>query len=895
MFHTKTHQFSNYPITPDFKNYQGNFSVMEDDGDGKIWLGNQHGIAIFDKVSKRFLSYEKTLKTAGDLYNAGILKGISGIKYAGKGKIWLAGSGKLFFYQSNKARISALIQSGLSKVEGLGISHVDTLNHRVFISSFNNGMTIFYDKAGSYLETYRTGKEWLSTPTYDPLRCIQPYNEDWMVMNSDLGIGFFSTSTSEIVALSPYPYYRELNLQYLLADRENLWVGTDNGLLLLKKEQVILENITPKNPFEGTFSTIQVKTEDNLVLSNNYGGPEVYATTLQGGRVKILPGVKGVLRYFFTDQKGTKWLSTENQVYRLLPGTSVWQNVSIEGESQTGLDFLPRNFAEDKNGNLWLRVRNSGIYKLSGTGNSFVKFTAMGFPENGIFSGLVHDAATNTIWISEENQGLFALPNKQNAWIHHPLLFLGTSLLPAKIVLSNSGEIVFPDPSNGIGIYDPVSRQIKLITQKEGLLSNYTSIINRDKDGNFWTISGEGVSRISGTNLKVTNYTHKDLVKPQNLECGSDGWIYIATSYGLYRFDGAKLKNENASGKLFIDKFEIMGKAIDFSKPININSWENDVSIRISYVDRAAALKPIIEYKFENENQWNSLEDRSMISFSRLEPGNYHLLIREQSEAKSNHWQSIKWVIEKPVWQRGWFLALIATVIGAGIYFFTQKRIQSIREKAYLKQKMAETEMAALRAQMNPHFIFNSINCIDAMVQEGDKYNATNYLNKFAKLLRNVLEGSRNATVSLSSDLETLRLYLELECMRMDENFKWHIDIPDEVAAAEIRVPSLIIQPYVENAILHGLRHLSGKKGNLQIRVGMKGDVLSYLITDNGVGREFAKSIQKTQHNSFGLNITRERIENFNLNNPGSVTIRDLMNEEGEAQGTEVLVNLPLN
>jgi sensor histidine kinase YesM len=271
------------------------------------------------------------------------------------------------------------------------------------------------------------------------------------------------------------------------------------------------------------------------------------------------------------------------------------------------------------------------------------------------------------------------------------------------------------------------------------------------------------------------------------------------------------------------------------------------------------------------------------------------LTIREKHETNPAQWQNLSWTIEKPFWQTNVFIAACLLIISILVYFFTQRRITAIREKAALQQKMAETEMAALQAQMNPHFIFNSINCIDAMVQEGDKYNATTYLNKFAKLLRNVLEGSRNTTVSLTSDMETLRLYIELECMRMDENFEWEIELPDEVAAADIRVPSLIIQPYVENAILHGLRHLTGKKGILKVKVGLNGDVLSYQITDNGVGREFAKTIQKTQHTSFGLDITRERIEHFNLGNRGSVTITDLKNEKGEPGGTEVKVLLPLN
>jgi LytS/YehU family sensor histidine kinase len=108
-------------------------------------------------------------------------------------------------------------------------------------------------------------------------------------------------------------------------------------------------------------------------------------------------------------------------------------------------------------------------------------------------------------------------------------------------------------------------------------------------------------------------------------------------------------------------------------------------------------------------------------------------------------------------------------------------------------------------------------------------------------------------------------------------------------------ITSLIIQPYVENAILHGLRHLTNRKGKLQVNVMLLGDLLTYIITDNGVGREFAKNIQKTQHTSFGLDITRERIEHFNQNNRGSVTITDLKNEKGEPEGTEVKVLLPLN
>jgi hypothetical protein len=425
-------------------------------------------------------------------------------------------------------------------------------------------------------------------------------------------------------------------------------------------------------------------------------------------------------------------------------------------------------------------------------------------------------------------------------------------------------------------------------------LSNNVSSIDTDAEGNFWTYSNEGISKIMGSDFSVANYRHPGLVKMQEIACGNDGMVYVASAEGLYRFNGNLLQPYRPSGKLLINKVEVMGKPFPFGNAIYLPPGKSEIQISFSYIELYPGNQPAFEYRFEKDPEWKSLGERNMISFSRLSPGSYTLTIREKQENNPAQWQKLSWTIGKPFWQTTVFLGAALLITGMLVYFFTQRRINAIREKAALQQKMAETEMAALQAQMNPHFIFNSINCIDAMVQEGDKYNATTYLNKFAKLLRNVLEGSRNTTVSLTSDIETLRLYIELECMRMDETFSWQIDLPDEVAAADIRVPSLIIQPYVENAILHGLRHLSGKKGALNVKVRLNGEVLCYQITDNGVGREYARNIQKTQHTSVGLDITRERIEHFNQNNRGSVTIADLINEEGEPEGTEVNVLLPL-
>jgi streptogramin lyase len=681
----------------------------------------------------------------------------------------------------------------------------------------------------------------------------------------------------------------------LFTDAKHIWAGTDNGLFLLTPEKIKLENITPVNRNEGAFNTVQVHPHQPILFTGNYAMPVMYQMPSSGGLKTDLNGISGFLRYFYKDKKGNEWLSTENEIYRKNTSTATWKKVPVESSGNEPSPLLPRNFAEDGNENMWVRIRNAGLYFFDEKKQAFVRHLSPELPGNIIYSGLVFNAATNTLWLSEEKAGLFALTLKTGKWEHHPLQLANTPLTPSRIVAGTKGEIAFPDPFNGIGIYSPENGKIKLISQKDGLLSNNVSSIDTDSAGNIWTFSSEGISKIMAVDYSVITYLHPNLIKIQEIACGKDGMVYVAAAEGLYRFNGNTLQPDKAAGKLLINKFEVMGKPYPFASVGNLPHSKNDIQVSFSYIDLYSGQQMAFEYRFEKDNQWKNLGQRNTISFSRLSPGAYTLVIRERHETNPKQWQKLSWIIDKPFWLTNSFKAAGIIILGLIVYFFTQRRISAIREKAALQQKMAATEMAALQAQMNPHFIFNSINCIDAMVQEGDKYNATTYLNKFAKLLRNVLEGSRNTTVSLSNDIETLQLYIELECMRMDENFDWEIDLPDAVAAADIRVPSLIIQPYVENAILHGLRHLTGKKGELKVKIGLNNDVLSYLITDNGVGRAFSKSIQKTQHTSFGLEITRERIEHFNLNNRGSVTITDLKNEKGEPEGTEVQILLPLN
>jgi LytS/YehU family sensor histidine kinase len=234
----------------------------------------------------------------------------------------------------------------------------------------------------------------------------------------------------------------------------------------------------------------------------------------------------------------------------------------------------------------------------------------------------------------------------------------------------------------------------------------------------------------------------------------------------------------------------------------------------------------------------------------------------------------------------GFFCAII-------VFAIIKSRIKAIRHESEMKQKIAGTEMMALRAQMNPHFIFNCLNSIDNLIQTDQKEKATDYLAKFAQLIRAILENSKNNTIPCWKDLEALELYLEMEKLRWDHKISCTLTIDSQIQQGDYKVPPMIVQPFIENAIHHGLLNKTSGDKKLDIDVHLEENNIKYTITDNGVGRQKAqeyKKINKPSQLSYGMQITKDRINLFNQDHNGSVKITDLYNAQHLPEGTKVEV-----
>lgn len=235
-------------------------------------------------------------------------------------------------------------------------------------------------------------------------------------------------------------------------------------------------------------------------------------------------------------------------------------------------------------------------------------------------------------------------------------------------------------------------------------------------------------------------------------------------------------------------------------------------------------------------------------------------------------------------------LGLLVIVISINWYLLKRKQ----KEDALLN-RIKHAEMETLRSQMNPHFMFNTLNSINSYIVQNKTKDASKYLTSFSKLMRNILENSKHSYISLAKEIQTLKLYIDLELVRLEHFFKYQIIVDDAIDTDQFLVPPLVIQPFVENAIWHGLKD---RNTNAKITIKFNKideNYIEIIVEDNGIGREKSAQLKtnKTSHKSFGVEITIDRLKMINPEN--SVQIIDLYDSNNNASGTKVVLTLKVN
>lgn len=521
---------------------------------------------------------------------------------------------------------------------------------------------------------------------------------------------------------------------------------------------------------------------------------------------------------------------------------------------------------------------------------------------------LFHDVEFNPWSILKKNDTEFLIGSNSGLWlfntINHKLTKIKTksSELSASVKNISSGlGMTILSTTKGIRIEK--GDKVIHVDKSNGLIDNICNHVLISPDSTVYVSTNKGLSIITHIldsrrrkilNLNMTNGLNSNLI---NSTCELNDTIYCATAAGVNYFN----KNLNLiqyPPPLFIDSIVINQTSRKISDQYHLKSNENSIRIDFHTVSFRGE-KKLYKYRILSiDTTWKTTSDHFLI-LSSLSPGNYPLEIKsiDQPHNTESTIRKINFFIDKPIYQKGWFIASFFLLFFLLFYLVFRYQIRQVRTKSQLKNEIVNIRQQALSAQMNPHFIFNSLNSIQSFILKNDKKGSNKYLAQFSKLMRLVLENSKNQLIPVQKEIEALEIYLALEVLRFKDKVSFEINIEPSIDLDSYKIPPLLLQPFIENAVWHGIMH---KEGNGKITVLFKKQTnhLICIIEDDGIGRKNRKEIKtnnKVAHKSAGMDVTSQRIELGKklFGQDFSFFIHDLVDENNKSIGTRVEIVIP--
>lgn len=369
--------------------------------------------------------------------------------------------------------------------------------------------------------------------------------------------------------------------------------------------------------------------------------------------------------------------------------------------------------------------------------------------------------------------------------------------------------------------------------------------------------------------------------------------VYVTTASGLISFDRRVLQRDHAPGKVLVRRIRVNDRDTLIQPSYDLAAFDN---VQVDFAG-VSFRNPHINFRYRMsgvDKRWQNTDQRT-IRYTQMQPGDYELEIVSQNE--NGVWGqqpvSIHFTVHPPFWATWWFLLLVFVFLMITSVWFYRWRIQRILQKRDLDQQLLRLESKALRAQINPHFIFNVLSAIQGYVSDGDTKTSEQYLGKFARLIRLILENSRESFVPLEDEVEMLRNYIEMEQMRFGDGLTYDIVCDDYLLTGDHMIPPMIIQPYVENAIVHSASE-GTKRVNLSVRFSPHGDEIRCEVCDDGKG--ILGNETSTSHKPLGMMITRERLALLKPSDSAkpSIQVSNRADEEPGQSGTRIVIYLPV-
>lgn len=422
----------------------------------------------------------------------------------------------------------------------------------------------------------------------------------------------------------------------------------------------------------------------------------------------------------------------------------------------------------------------------------------------------------------------------------------------------------------------------------------------------LWVGTNKGLNKINLETGKVeaqytmANGLPSDIINAVSVQRST---VWVGTPGGLTFFKEQDIVN-NSICNLVMERIIVSGFSVDTGNNLNLNWRQNNISFEFSGISMKAAGDIIYRYRLNGlDDEWKETKLNTLI-YPSLPSGNYRLEIYAVNKfGQQSGIITINFSIARPFWKTTLFwVFMVLALAGITILLLNRRYRQNLRrrdEKNRVAREISEARQQALQAQMNPHFVFNCLNSIQQFIMLNEKEKANKYLTEFADLIRKTLENSDKKNITVAEEIAYLRQYLEMEQLRYGDAFDFNININEGLQADFTEIPAMLLQPYIENSLRHGIRHKTNGKGRIELLFLQENNLLTCVVKDNGIGRAAAQKMKSAQHieyQSKGMALTARRIELLNTQaNAGiKVLVNDVLDDAGTVAGTQVTIHIPL-
>lgn len=922
-----TAKVSVVPIEPGllFAGNVGCHAIVQDNK-GVIWTTTSAGLLMLDSAANRFRKAPGLPDSIRRQMNSAIMEDYTG-------RLWISGRDGLYLYSSDRKKLYSSYNNP-EKITALDMRYsvkklYEDSRHRIWMASRGSKELYAWTPDSNYLRSYyfkSKGED--SDQVYDISEDLQGHIWTAMLAN---GLYRYNATLDTFDLRIPGNNADPLSLHFnyesncLLHDRDgHLWVGTDRGINMMSLHNQSFTRLDYRRNFPNAEVTGIYRATNGDAYIGYWGQGFVWLDPELKVKQHFTysPGNNGI-----PEERGLVWSFAELRNGRIMIGQENGFISEFDPQRRSFRHFRPKglfdqtvlSMAPEKDSVIWMGIYKHGLVRWNPQQNTVTNYPqVLQFVQRNTSVMAIVPQADSLLWLASSSGGMLrfhkgkGLVEKQVMFRHH-----NDTVRNITSLLRYNDSLLVAGTDHGIFFYNLVSGTWKPQDINGEHFDEWILSMHKAAEGEaIWFTTPFGFYRLNGKNRTFSAFVQNDdIIDNQrrvrrNIALLENGNLLVGASDHAVSFSPLHLQEKPAPPDVTIVEMRVMNQLV------NTDSVVGTQRAIILPHDRNFISISFKSLQYHNENaryyfkldgvdaDWLPAESLLVARYTDLSPGSYTFRVKSMNTAGifSRNTTFVRIEIQPAFWQTWWFRSLCMLLLLGLIYAYFRFRVYLVKKeaknRAAFREELAQLEMKALRAQMNPHFIFNALNSIQTFMMKNQTEQALSYLSRFARLIRNVLDTSQLNNISITRECSMLENYLELEKLRLDNKFDYEISVDPLLDKDFVEIPAMVLQPFVENAIWHGLLHKQ-ERGMLRISFIRENQQIHVVIEDDGIGREAATSIRQQSHPahvSRGLQITKDRLQIYNsrFNLDASFDIDDLEAAAGKASGTRVNLWFPL-